>query len=232
MSEKGIRDQQQGGPHRESLTRNYTCHSGAVRRAEPGTHEHGLFQDWPRRQRSLFAVRVHGFRAHRCAMPRNDRKKALCKRLKRISGQALRMTGVHEIPKETVILRSPQSGRLEGRAEPDQAWRSRSATETPRPGPRANRVTTLDVPGGAARRRKTAMAIRLGSASATNDAVHACPLWAPPARSRMIPNEVGATSPAENPSIEWTPSVAPRCSGFAAATVPAVSAPESAMTAA
>jgi error-prone DNA polymerase len=48
------------------------CHSGTARKAEPGTQERGPIQDTCGVAAGLPAVRVHGFRAYRCAMARND----------------------------------------------------------------------------------------------------------------------------------------------------------------
>src|SRR5437868_3103145 len=48
-------------------------HSGAARRAEPGTHEHGRPESSHAVSALFYEGGVHGFRARGFAAPRNDR---------------------------------------------------------------------------------------------------------------------------------------------------------------
>src|SRR5256885_16228964 len=61
-------------------------------------------------------------------------------------------------------------------------------------------------------------------------AIHAIDLPAPPARSSAAPKTTGPTIPPPNPASEYSPIADPRSSGGAAATSPAVSVAESAIT--
>jgi hypothetical protein len=132
------------------------------------------------------------------------------------------------------FLYGPEGRRIMPRAT---ACPARCEAESaPRPvGGRYSRSDSRDLSRASRRRRRSRTAIvtaptNPGRPRLANASPHASVLAPPPARSSTPPNTSGAASPAPKPKNEWIAMVAPRCAAGAAATTPAVSADESAIT--